>query len=192
MKPTYELEREHEDLVIILAAMDKIACEIRENKVADLNLLSQIIGFLRIYVDQCHQEKEEKILFPALLECEISSIDETVYHLIKDHLVARHYINEMDNILRQYFPGDMRTLESLSVIIARYVTLTENHIMKENKVLFPFVERTLNKDIQQVISVEFDHIQKHQVGHEKFLEYYLLLTKLYTGNKETQTIDFPY
>ena len=71
MNPIFDLRREHDAMTIILTAMKKIASDIQIDKSVDLFRIGQIIEFLRIFNHNCHHEKEEKILFPALIECDI-------------------------------------------------------------------------------------------------------------------------
>ena len=190
MNPTFDLKGEHGAMTIILAAMKKRAIDIRKNNYVDLFRIGQIIDFLRTYNDHCHHEKEEKILFPALLECDIPWTSDTIYHLVDEHLSTQTCLNEIDNELHHYLAGHSGTLDSLSSSMIKYVTLEENHIKIENDVLLPLSQKVLNKKTQETISISFRKIQDRHVGHPKNLEYYILLTKLYSESKVVYANDF--
>jgi hemerythrin-like domain-containing protein len=190
MNPTFDLKREHDAMAIVLSAMKKLANDIRENNYVDLFRISQIIEFLRTYNDQSHHEKEETILFPAILECNIPWTIDTINILTNEHLIARHYLNEIDHNLHEHLEGHSQALESLASSMLNYITLEDNHIKIENNILLPLADRVFNKKKQETICLDFKHIQDHKVGHNKHLEYYILLTKLYSENKVSYANEF--
>lgn len=192
MNPTINLKGEHDAMAIILAAMKKRAIDISKNNFVDLFRIGQIIDFLRTYNDHCHHEKEEKILFPALLEFDIPWTSDSIKHLVKEHLLAHTYLNEIEDKLREYITGNARTLDCLSSSMIKYISLEENHIKIENEVMLPLSQKVLNKKTQETVSLNFKKIQDHHVGHPKNLEYYLLLSKLYSETKVVYTTDFQF
>jgi hemerythrin-like domain-containing protein len=190
MNLTIDLKGEHDAMAIILAAMKKRATDIRKNNFVDLFRIGQIIDFLRTFNDHCHHEKEEKILFPALLECDIPWTSDSINHLVNEHLLAHTCLNEIEDKLREYIAGHARTLDSLSSSMINYIELEENHIKIENEVMLPLTQKVLNIKTQETISMNFRKIQDHHIGHPKNLEYYLLLTKLYSETKVVYATDF--
>lgn len=183
MNPTFDLKREHDAMVIVLAAMKKLTQDIREEKYVDLFRLGQIIEFLRIYNDKSHHEKEESILFPAILKCNIPWTVDTINLLSNEHMLARQFMNETDHHLKEHLAGNNRALESLASSMVNYIALEENHIKLENNILFPLADRIFDKKKQVTLCMDFKIIQDHEVGHNKNLEYYILLHKLYSETK---------
>jgi len=190
MNPTYELKREHDAMTIVLDAMKRRANNIREQNKIDLFRIGQIIGFLWTYIDQCHHKKEEKILFPALLECEIPWATDTIHQLVKSHRLAHGFLKEIDDKFRDYLAGRTQTLDRLPSSMFKFISLEENHIKTVNEILLPFCDKVLNQNQQKNISLNFRRIQDHQVAHYKHLEYYLLLNKLYSETKIALVSDF--
>jgi hemerythrin-like domain-containing protein len=185
MNPTFDLKREHDAMDIVLAAMKKLAHNIREGIHVDLFRIGQILEFLKIYNHKSHHEKEETILFPAILECDIPWTAETINILTNEHLLARHYMNETDYFLHEHLSGNNNAFESLASSMFNYITLEENHIRIENNILLPLADRIFDKKKQETLCMDFKTIQDQEVGHNKNLEYYKLLQKLYS---ETKTI----
>jgi len=192
MNPTFDLKGEHDAMAIILAAMKKRANDIRKNNNVDLFRIGQIIDFLRTYNDHCHHEKEEKILFPALRECEINWTSDTINHLVNEHRLAHTFLNEIEDKLREYLVGHTHTLDSLSSSMIKYVVLEENHVKIENEVILPLSQKVLSSKTQETISFNFRKIQGHCIGHFKNLEYYILLTKFYSESKVIYANDFQF
>jgi hemerythrin-like domain-containing protein len=190
MNPTIDLKGEHDAMAIILAAMKKRAVDIRKGNYVDLFRIGQIIEFLRTYNDHCHHEKEERILFPALLECDIPWTSDTIKHLVNEHYSARICLNEIEDELRNYLACHSRTLDCLSSSMIKYVELEENHIKIENEVMLPLSQKVLSIKTQETISLNFRKIQNHHILHSKNLEYYILLTKLYSETKVVYATDF--
>jgi hemerythrin-like domain-containing protein len=186
MNPTFDLKREHDAMVIVLAAMKKLVQNIHEKKYVDLLRLGQIIEFLKIYNDKSHHEKEESVLFPAILKCNIPWTFDTINILSNEHLSAREYMNETGYYLKEHLAGSNHALESLASSMVNYIALEENHIKLENNILFPLADRIFDKKKQVTICMDFKIIQDHEVGHNKNLEYYILLHKLYSETKVLQ------
>ncbi len=192
MNPTFDLKSEHDTMAIILTALKKTASDIHQNNYFDLFRASQIIEFIRTYNDKCHHEKEERILFPAILESGLTNAADTVRILISEHEMARDCIAALENNIRDYLAGHTYALEGLSPNINKYISLEEKHIKTENNVLFPMADKVLNTKKQETILIEFRHIQDQNVGHNKHLEYYILLSKLHSEANASCICDFSY
>lgn len=190
MNPTFDLKGEHDAMAIILTAMKKIASDIYKNKYVDLFRIGQAIEFFRTYLDQCHLEKEEKILFPAILECNMHWTIESINHLSSEHNTLREQLSDIDENLTDFLSGRTLTLEKLAATMINYISLSEKHINFENNVLFPFAEKMLSKKRQESIYSEFRMIQDCKIGHNKHLEYYILLSKLYSEVKVSYAYEY--
>jgi hemerythrin-like domain-containing protein len=63
--------------------------------------------------------------------------------------------------------------------------LEENHIKTENEVLLPLAVKYFDKQKQDSVTMKFKTVQTLEVSHLKHLEFYILLSKLYTENKKS-------
>ncbi len=192
MNPTYDLKGEHDAILIVLSAMKKIASDILDNKHFDLFRVAQIIGFLKTYINHAHHDKEEEVLFPALIECNAPWVEDTIHLLMDEHIIARGYMHAIESNLRDYIEGHSYALESMATSMLNYVALEENHIKVENLALLPLADRILSKTKLQYISVDFNHIQNREIEQFRYLEYYILLRKLYTETTITRVSEFAY
>jgi hemerythrin-like domain-containing protein len=183
MNPIFDLRGEHEAMTIILSAMKKIASDIHINNLVDLFRIGQIIEFLRTFNHNSHHEKEEKILFPAILECNIPWTVDSIGHLVKEHSLLHKHLSDLDTHLHEYLTGQTISLEEVASDLTKYISLAENHISIENNILLPLAEKVLDKKKQEMIFMDFRHIQNTQVGHNNHLVFYILLTKLYSTVK---------
>ena len=192
MNPTYDLKGEHDAILTVLSAMKKIASDILDRKHFDLFRIAQIIEFLKTYIDRAHHDKEEEVLFPALIECNVPWIADTIQLLMDEHIIARGYMQTIERNLLYYIEGYTYTYENMALSMLNYVALEENHIKVENLALLPLADRVLSKTKLECISVDFDHIQKREIGKFKYLEYYILLRKLYAETNISRASEFAY
>jgi hemerythrin-like domain-containing protein len=182
MNPTFDIKGEHYAITIILKAMKKLAFDMRNGKFIDSYRIIQIIDFLHTFTKHCHSEKEEKSLYPALLEYDIPWTIETINDLISEQKLAHTYINEIDNLFQEYLSGSVQIIDTLSLSMLKYVELEERHIKTVDNVVLPLCERVFDAEKLKSVSLDFKKIQDQNVGHIKHLEYYKLLAMLYAEN----------
>lgn len=192
MNPTYDLKGEHDAILIVLSAMKKIASDILNNKQFDLFRVAQIVDFLKTYIDHSHHDKEEEILFPALIELDTPWIGDTINLLMDEHIIARGYIKTMESNLRAYIDGHTYALERMASGMLNYVALEENHLKVENQALLPLADRFFKRAKLESIYSDFKRIQQREIGQFKHLEYYILLRKLYAETPYTRAKEFAY
>ena len=183
MNLTTDIKVEHVALTIILDAMKKLAIDMRIGKFIDSYRIVQILDFLHAYTENCHYEKEEKCLYPALLEYDIPWTADTINHLVNEHKLAHIYINEMDRLFQEYLSGNVQVIENLSFSMINYVDIEEKHIKIVDNVVLPLCEKIFDADKLKSVSIELKKIQDQNLGHLKHLEYYNLLTMLFAENE---------
>lgn len=192
MNPIYELKREHDSILIVLSAMKRLATEILKNKQVDLFRIAQIIEFLKTYIDHCHHDKEEEILFPSLSESNPPWLTDTLHLLMDEHIIARGYIKSIEANLHEYLAGHAYAIESLATSMLHFITLEETHIKTENQAILPLAEKYFNRLKLESISLDFNKIQKRDIVHFQNLEYYILLRKLYFESNNVKEKEFAY
>lgn len=171
MKPTEELMNDHAAISIVLSIMKKIASDIKSGNEFKASDVEKIIDFLKEFADKCHHHKEEKVLFPAMEDAGISRDNGPVGVMLYEHTIGREFIAAMTSSLNDFNSGNQQASNNLAEAMAQYVNLLQNHIMKENNILFPMADKVLDEGIQQEISREFEKIEDEISGkgeHEKF------------------------
>lgn len=182
MNPITDIKGEHTAITIILDTMKRLALDMRKGKFIDSYRIVQIIDFLHTINENCHYEKEEKCLYPTLLEYNIPWTADTINHLISKHKLAHIYINEIDSLFQEYLLGNAHIIDSLSFSMIKYVELEERHIKIVDNVVLPLCERIFDTNKLISISIILKKIQDQNVGHLKPLEYHKLLTMSYAEN----------
>jgi len=193
MSPTFELKSEHRSMSIILDALEKAALEMQQRKNLDFLRLSQIVEFLWIYNDGCHHEKEEQFLFPAMLECGSQWTADTICSLSEEHASLREHLRGIENKLREYQQGQRYIQVGQTSFILEYIKLQKKHIEIENTLLFPLSEKILSPFRQESMLLSFKNLEGNKVDHVKHLEFFILLSNLYTESSAVEpTISFFY
>lgn len=183
MNPTIDIKGEHAAITIVLKAMKKLAFDMRIGKFIDSYRIVQILDFLHTFTENCHSQKEEKSLYPAMLAYDIPWTAATIKHLISENRLAHEYISEIDRYFDEYLSGNTQVLNALSSAMIKYVELEENHIRIVDKVIIPLCDRIFDYKTLARISAEFKAIQDQNVGQLKHLEYFKMLSLLYTEDR---------
>jgi hemerythrin-like domain-containing protein len=162
--------------------MKKLALDMRLGKFIDSYRIVEILDFLHTFTEHWHYEKEEKILYPALLDHDIPWTADTINHLINNHKVAQNYINEIDTLFQEYLSGNTQIIDDLSLSMLKYVEIEKDHIKIVESVILPLCARILNSTKLKSIAFDFKKIQNQAIGHLKHEEYYKLLAMLNADN----------
>lgn len=178
MKPVEDLMHEHEAITVMLSIMNKISENIRKQSNPDPEELNKVVDFLKTFADKCHHGKEETALFPALIEGGMSNQTGPVAVMLHEHELGRGFIKELA-LAAGSIPSTDKSAEILAAeAIENYVSLMQNHIRKENNVLFPMVDMLLSSGKQQNIYHAFESIEDEVVGHGVHEHFHDLLLQL--------------
>lgn len=107
--------------------------------------INDLLVFLKEYSDNFHHKKEEKILFPAMIE-KNAMLEETIIgEMNEQHNIFRDYVKEIKNELEN------KNYEVLYKKLMSYVNELLEHIAVENDELFPMAESLLSeKDLENI------------------------------------------
>ncbi|MCB2147854.1 MAG: hemerythrin domain-containing protein [Deltaproteobacteria bacterium] len=183
MKPIEDLKMEHEAVKIILRVLDSICKEAEKSgELANPEHLEQLIEFFTTFVDRCHHGKEEELLFPALEEVGVSREGGPIGVMLKEHQQGRDAVAKMKASLVKYRDGDRKAVGDLVHHARAYITLLNQHIDKENNVLFVLADNNLSKEKQMELWEGFETIETQKIGpgkHEAFHQMIESLESIY-------------
>jgi hemerythrin-like domain-containing protein len=182
MNPSIDIQSDHVAMSIILDAMENRAHEIHKTGTVDYFRIGQILDFLHNYTDNLHYAKEERILFPAVMDITKPWITKTISNLVHEHALAREYIVEIDRLLLACLAGNTEALQDLASVMLKYVELEKNHIKVEDEVVMPLFKKLLDSNTMQGFKFEFKELPHKKIDHLKYLEYYRLINILSTEN----------
>ncbi len=179
MQPIKDLKMEHDAVQITLRILDKICQKIEQSgEIIDLQHLDQLLEFFKVFVDKCHHGKEEELLFPALENVGVSREGGPINVLLHEHQQGREYIQAMNAALSRYSEGNPKAIGEFIITATAYINLLNQHIDKENGVLFPLAETHLSEQEQAKLWEGFELIETQKIGAGKHEEFHKMLKNL--------------
>jgi hemerythrin-like domain-containing protein len=183
MSPTENLKNEHKEINELLKIMSKIAGSIKSNKVFYTSDVEDIIEYMEIFIEKSHHGKEE-IYYTKLELYGVLKDTELLNEMLHEHTRSRNYLKDICTCvvnckIGYTFSGDM-----LAESLTNYVLLIENHMLKEEDIIFPLADIKLSDENQHEISIEFDKIEESIVKHGFQDHYHTLLKNLQTKYPE--------
>jgi hemerythrin-like domain-containing protein len=183
MKPIEDLKIEHEAVKITLRVLDSICNEAEKSgELANPDHLEQLLEFFTTFVDRCHHGKEEELLFPALEEVGVSREGGPIGVMLKEHQQGRDAVVKMKTALVRCQGGDPKAVGDLVYHARAYIALLDQHIDKENNVLFVLADNNLSKEKQTALWEGFERIETQKIGpgkHEAFHQMIESLESIY-------------
>ncbi len=169
--PTDELVREHELVLLVVAAMEREVASLRRGDEVQRERVAQMMDLTRTFTDGCHHGKQEKVLFP-LLEARDQAAGGPVSVMLAEHEAGRRAVRTVTEVLPRA-GDDAEAREAVAENLALYAELLRLHIGKENTVLFPLAERVLGGEDKRHLAAEFERIEIEETGagvHQRYHE----------------------
>jgi hemerythrin-like domain-containing protein len=171
MLPTEILKEEHQAVLIVLDILDKLSQRIRTDLEINVEDLDQLLEILKEYVDRNHHGKEEEIFFPALEKLGLSRESGPVGVMLMEHDNGRQYIQGMRDAVAEFKAGNSEALKKFATNASYYTELMNEHIYKENNILYPMSDMHLSQEEKSLILEDFANIEKERIGTGKAGEY---------------------
>ncbi len=150
---TQILSDEHQ---VILKVIDStlLECDNIENgQELNIKFFQKAIDFIKNYADKFHHAKEEDILFKAMLENIENLHCNPIPVMLHEHDEGREYVKNMEHGIAENNTG--KIIEN-----ARgYCLLLQNHIYKEDNVLYPMAEAALTDEEKDVVNHKYQEAE---------------------------------
>jgi len=159
------LSKEHENILKVVSALEKESDLVEKGKNIDENFFRKVIDFIRNYADKFHHAKEENILFKEFNKCaeknpECLHCNPTEQMLI-EHDKGRKFVKGMEKSLNK------KDKKELVKNARRYSHLIQEHIFKEDNILYPMTEEVLNESKEKEILKRFIEVAKKSKNNEE-------------------------
>ena len=163
------LIEEHKYVIRMLGVIRKACLNFMDNKEINYDDFEKMISFVREFADGHHHKKEEVFLFNKMVEHLGDTGKNIITHgMLVEHDLGRSYIRNLEEALNKYKDGEEEDKLDIVANAVSYTTLLENHIHKEDNVIFNFAKRSLNEDIRKVIDEEcFEYEEQNSFTREE-------------------------
>jgi hemerythrin-like domain-containing protein len=152
---TENLENDH---VYILRLTDVILAMV-EKRSQEIGHFELVINLIRNFADGRHHAKEENLLFPLLGEKGFSPDHGPVAVMLSEHVMGRDFVNGASRGIHEFKKGNATALQLVFENISGYANLLQNHISKENNVLFRMADQVLSDEEQQDLLFQFAAVE---------------------------------
>lgn len=176
--PTQMLEDEHLVIAKVVGAAPVLADRLEAGQLVDVETLLDVVEFMRIFADKCHHGKEEELLFPALEEVGIKREGGPIGVMLEEHERGREYVRTMKRAMSHHRAGQDPGATGFIREARGYIDLLDQHIDKEDNVLFPMAEKQLAETTQAELAEGFERIEVEKIGAGKHEEFHRMLDHL--------------
>lgn len=184
MGPIDELKMEHRAVKMTLRVLETICRRMEQpSETIEVRHIEQLLEFFSVFVDQCHHGKEEELLFPALEALGVRREGGPIGVLLEEHELGRECVRKMKKSLEERLAGQSAWGTGFIVEARGYIQLLDQHIQKEDNVLFPLAEKQIPKAEQVRLAGGFERIEVEKIGvgrHEEFHKMLDHLERFYT------------
>jgi PAS domain S-box-containing protein len=128
--------------------------------------VAKSLEFFEIFMDKCHNQKEEKVLFPLLEQRGIPKEGGPIGVMLLEHEKEREFLKKIKARLDE---GNTKQVLDES---KGFAELLKDHVWKEDDTLYPMGKKVLSEIDAKKLVVGFEGIEK-ALGkgiHEKYLQ----------------------
>lgn len=187
MSPRWDdlLKQDHEITERVFAAMETAFESSAGPSPAQVG---RLLEYVRDYVDACHNQKEERHLFPLLEARGMPRHGGPLAVMLGEHEQAREILARLLPLASAYAAGHTAALADLRAVFGEYATLCKDHFWKENDILYPMAQHLLGPDdasavLQGIAAVEAER------GADTRARYYRLAQQI-IDEAELQDLSF--
>jgi len=166
MKAVEILAEEHRLLFRALDCFERLLDETTRSARLDVAIAAEIVEFLEQHIDGCHQDKEEEVLFPKLMENTTAEQGALVRELLGVHECERGLLDELRGHLMAAAGGDDPSGDEFVRRGRVYVDLQRSHAERENSSLLPLAEQVLGRADDAEMLVGFRKLEERYFGSE--------------------------
>jgi len=172
MLATENLKEEHQVILRMIKVLNVASNRLGKGEDVSIEVFKKAVGFIQTFADRCHHGKEQDTLFPALGERGIPTQGGPIAVMLMEHEQGRQFVRGLADAVAQYEGGN-KAAKSLIVENARgYAALLDQHIYKEDNILYPMGGRVLSQSDNKELLEKFEKIEREIIGEGKH-EYYL-------------------
>lgn len=168
---------EHENIKRMLEVIRKVSYEIMTLGTFDIEDMTKIIDFVRVYADEHHHGKEEDILFETMNR-EIKKLAESgaITGMYIEHDLGRLYMNNLEKALGRFKAGEDEARLDIIANAISYGDLLDRHIQKENTAMYKFAESMLDNHSKTYVEDECNKVEE-EAKQEGLQDKYILILK---------------
>jgi len=172
MLATENLKEEHQVILRMIKVLTVASDKLDRGEDVSSEVFKKAVDFIRTFADRCHHGKEQDTLFPTMGERGFPMKSGPIAVMLMEHEQGRHFVRGLAEALAKYEKGDKELKDAIVKNARGYAELLNQHIYKENNILFPMGDKVLSQSDNNVLLEKFEKIEREIIGEGKH-EYYL-------------------
>lgn len=144
------MRAEHERVRKAVACLDALAREVLSGRPLRVQDACALLRYFELVVDRMHQDKEERVLFPALLRT--GQLNGRVIELICEHDAERASLTRLQRAAAEVDAEDPGGQRCFALLAREYCRAQSEHADKEDQVLLPLADELLDEEDQLALS----------------------------------------
>jgi len=146
------LSEEHQNILKMIDLVMNECEQLENGKEIDVPFFQNVISFIKNYADGFHHKKEEDILFKTMLEQAEYLHCNPIPVMLHEHDEGRHYVRGMEEALLK------KNADALGENARNYGFLLQEHIYKEDNILYPMAEEALSEDQKEQVEMLYGKV----------------------------------
>ena len=130
--------------------------------------LTGAMDFFRHFVEACHHNKEEELVFPRLRES----------GLLAQHDTGAEFLDRLEQTIDRAGSGEPRAVEDFGEAGLAYVRFLREHIRQEDEILHWAASQPMSDVSVEQFQQEASPEQFHQMSEETYEKYVALAERL--------------
>ena len=171
---TQNLEDDHIYILRLIDVMESMTTQ----PAPEVAHLEEAVELIKNYADGLHHAKEETLLFPMMAERGFSTTQGPVAVMLHEHAAGREYVKGMSENIRLLKEGDLSAVNMIYANIHGYSELLQNHIYKENNMLFRMADNALSDSDQQSLFQHFEQLENEGGSNPKKSDFVARIVRL--------------
>lgn len=169
MEATEILVREHDFIIRAIKILRITNQRFDSGDDSAVDAYPALVDFIRQYADRYHHGKEEDVLFKVMENSGVPLEAGPLGAMLAEHDEGRAFVKNITDNADKFLKGDKSAKNSVVENADKYADLLEQHIEKENKILYPLADKVISDVDKQRVLEDFKEIErKHEESKRQY------------------------
>ena len=154
------LMTEHRLIERVLGSLETYSGAVVDGRELERRVLADYVEFFARFADACHHGKEEEILFRRMAENGFSTDSGPLAVMLYEHTLNRQHVGSLRSVAQGSGAIEAPEREKALAASQAFVPLLRQHILKEDRILYPMALQMLAPPELDAIESDFDSFER--------------------------------